>query len=142
HHPRELLRERLPVVLLLFRPDVAAGRQDEPVLGDLLRRRGLAEARYGAELPRSVLLLVPPLRGRLAAPLAEGVDDPPDVRVRRRVPTVIAAEHPQRPRLHGAELAGVDEERLAVASIGPVRRASLDVPARLVAGQEPEADRD
>src|SRR5688500_15411825 len=68
HKPRVLLGERLSVLVLLLRPDVAAGGEHVAVIGDLIDRRGLSETGSGREGPRAMLALVPPFRGGLAAP--------------------------------------------------------------------------
>ncbi len=113
----------------------------------LLDSRGFAETGNVAVGPFAVLLFAPPLRFWLAAPLAEGVDDPADVGVVVGVAHAIgeecfavaaAGKDAECARLHRAELAGVDEERLALA-IAP---AVLEVLAGLVAVEEPEADGD
>ena len=44
HQPLHLLAKRLAIVLDLFGPDVAAGRQDVAVLANLVDRGRLAEA--------------------------------------------------------------------------------------------------
>ena len=110
-------------------------------------RLGLAEAGDVAVGPCGVLRFIPPVGRRLAAPLAEGVDDAAEVGIEVRVAhavgqhafaVVAAGKHAQRAGLHRAELAGVDEERLALA----VPAAVLEVPAGLAAGEEPEAGGD
>src|SRR5262245_31281802 len=72
HEQRELLRERLAVVLLFLRPHIPPRRQHEAVLGEFLDRRCLTEAGHRTEGPLAVLGRLPPLGRRLAAPLAEG----------------------------------------------------------------------
>ena len=74
-----LNHERLFVLLLLFRANVAAGGEYETLLLDALDCLGFAEAGDVAVGPLTVLSLGPP-RGRgLTTPLAEGVDDPADI---------------------------------------------------------------
>src|SRR5438552_1288729 len=116
HQPRELLRERLAVVLLLLGPNIAARREDEAVLFDFGRRRGLAEAGDVAVGPLAVLVLLPPLGRGLAAPLAEGVDDAADVGGRGQVTggELAVGQDAERAGLHRAKLPGVDEERFAL----------------------------
>src|SRR5688572_11072100 len=70
NHPGVLHGELLAVVDRVFRADVAPGREDMAVLGDLFDRRSLAEAGGRLEGPLAVCLRVPPLRRGLAAPLA------------------------------------------------------------------------
>src|SRR5437867_4282414 len=88
YEPRELLRERFAIILLFLGTDVAARREDEAVLFDLGDGRGLAEAGDVAIGPIAVLLGVPPMGRRFAAPPAEGVDDAADVARRWQVAAV------------------------------------------------------
>jgi len=51
-----------------------------------------------------------------------------------------AGEHAEHAGLHRAKLAGVDKEGFAHSSAGAVRRAAANIPASLIAGEEPETD--
>src|SRR5688500_3058836 len=105
HQPRELLRERLAVVLLFLRADVAARREDEAVLFDIRDRRRLGEAWDVAVSPLAVLLGIPPLWRGLAAPLAIGVDDAANVGDGRKVAAgeFTIGQHANGAGLHPAE---------------------------------------
>src|SRR2546429_540374 len=89
--PRHLLLERLAVGLLLRRTDVAAGCQHVVVLADVVEPHGHAEAGLVGV-------------ARALPPDVEGAGDLADV---------FNAEIAQHAVLHVAEVASVDEERLA-----------------------------
>src|SRR3990172_4160069 len=112
--PLHLLLERLAVVLGSLGANIAAGREHVAVLADVLQFGALAEAGHVGVLARILV----------AAPGVVGAGDLRDVGIKQLAVHAVG---------HGAELARVDEERLAA----PVAEAAVP----LVAGEEPEAHR-
>jgi hypothetical protein len=115
--------------------DVAAGGQDVVVVPDVVQRGRLAEAGHVLVTPS---LALPRLRGRggvgVAAPGVVGIGD---------AGNVVAGQFAVYPVNQCAQLAGVNEERLAAAvaetlTPGP----SPTGRGEFAAGDEPQADRD
>src|SRR5579864_3539367 len=104
--PLHLLLERFAVVLDGLGADVAARREHVAVLADVLQRGAFAEAgRVGIHA-----------RVLVAAPGVVGAGDLRDVGIRQLAVYTVG---------HGAELAGVDEQRLAA----PVAEAAVPLVA-------------